>query len=211
METNGKKARGRPRTFDLEEGVATAQRLFEARGYSAVSLADLTAAIGINPPSFYAAYGSKAELFERVIARCAAAGVPVKAILTAGRPVAVALGEVLDDAARRYGRDPQGLGCLVIEATHSDDATARCAAMALSQTTADAIHAFVARSHPARADQLTDYMMTMMIGLSAMARAGTTPERLITVARSASLALSALVAGASERRSSSRRGSSPRC
>jgi TetR/AcrR family transcriptional repressor for divergent bdcA len=195
METKGSKTRGRPRAFDLDEGVAIAQGLFEERGYDAVSVADLTAAIGINPPSFYAAYGSKAELFARVLARYATSGVPVGTILAPGRPVAGALGEVLDDAARRYAVDPQRAGCLVIEATRSDDAAARCAAMTCGQATTDAIHAFVARTHPALADQLTDYMLVVMNGLSAMARVGATPDRLVRVARTASLALSALLPG----------------
>ncbi len=47
---------GRPRQFDAEQAIETAQRLFHARGYDAVSVADLTQAFGINPPSFYAAF-----------------------------------------------------------------------------------------------------------------------------------------------------------
>ncbi len=193
MATKDSKPRGRPRAFDVEEGIAIAQRLFEARGYSAVSVADLTAAIGINPPSFYAAYGSKAELFERALARYSASGLPVRTLLTPGRPVANALAAVLEDAASRYARDPRQLGCMVIETTRCDDDTARGAAMALSQNTADVIHAFVAETHPAQADAVTDYMITMMIGLSAMARAGTTPLRLMAVARGASRAFTELL------------------
>lgn len=33
---------GRPRQFDAEQAIETAQRLFHARGYDAVSVADLT-------------------------------------------------------------------------------------------------------------------------------------------------------------------------
>lgn len=43
---------GRPRQFDAEQAIATAQRLFHARGYDAVSVADLTQAFGINPQAF---------------------------------------------------------------------------------------------------------------------------------------------------------------
>ena len=35
---------GRPRQFDAEQAIETAQRLFHARGYDAVSVADLTQA-----------------------------------------------------------------------------------------------------------------------------------------------------------------------
>jgi len=44
-----------------------AQRLFHSRGYDAVSVADLTKEIGINPPSFYAAFGSKLGLYTQVL------------------------------------------------------------------------------------------------------------------------------------------------
>jgi hypothetical protein len=47
MTTNMLPARGRPRRFDPDEAVATAQRLFHAKGYDGVSVADLTRALGI--------------------------------------------------------------------------------------------------------------------------------------------------------------------
>ena len=69
--TNISRARGRPRRFDPDEALATAQRLFHQRGYDAVGVVDLTKALGINPPSFYAAFGSKASLYARVLERYA--------------------------------------------------------------------------------------------------------------------------------------------
>jgi AcrR family transcriptional regulator len=44
-------------------------RVFWRKGYVATTLADLTAAIGINRPSFYAAFGSKEALFRTVLNR----------------------------------------------------------------------------------------------------------------------------------------------
>ena len=49
--------------------MATAQQLFHERGYDAVSVADVTDALGINPPSFYAAFGSKDALVQEVFRR----------------------------------------------------------------------------------------------------------------------------------------------
>ena len=44
-------------------------RLFRRHGYEGVSIADLTGAIGIAPPSLYAAFGSKAGLYREALDR----------------------------------------------------------------------------------------------------------------------------------------------
>ncbi|MGW2252306.1 TetR/AcrR family transcriptional regulator [Kitasatospora sp. NPDC001660] len=61
--------RGRPRSFDREAALEQAMLLFWERGYEATSVADLTAAMGIRPPSLYAAFGDKRTLFAEVLAR----------------------------------------------------------------------------------------------------------------------------------------------
>lgn len=107
---------GRPRQFDAEQAIETAQRLFHARGYDAVSVADLTRAFGINPPSFYAAFGSKLGLYTRVLQRYSQTGaIPIDALLRDDQPVAASLIAVLQEAARRYVADPAAAGCLVLE------------------------------------------------------------------------------------------------
>jgi AcrR family transcriptional regulator len=58
-----------PRTFDRDQAVDTAMRLFRRHGYEGVSVADLTGAIGIAPPSLYAAFGSKAGLYRESLDR----------------------------------------------------------------------------------------------------------------------------------------------
>jgi TetR/AcrR family transcriptional repressor for divergent bdcA len=190
MTTNTPRPRGRPRRFDPEQAVATAQRLFHARGYDAVSVADLTEALGINPPSFYAAFGSKAGLYARVLGRYTGIkGVPLSDILRPGRPVAEALAEVLEEAARRYAADPAAAGCLVIEGARCNDPEAREAARALTTAAEDTIRRFVAATHPEAAGRLADYVVTVMTGLSTMAREGHGLDRLLATARLASLVL----------------------
>ncbi len=60
---------GRPRSFDRDEAIEAAMHLFWRHGYEGVSLAMLTEAIGIAPPSLYAAFGSKAGLYRETLER----------------------------------------------------------------------------------------------------------------------------------------------
>ena len=57
------RARGRPRSFDRQAALAAATEVFRRKGYDAASISDLTEAMGINPPSLYAAFGDKEGLF----------------------------------------------------------------------------------------------------------------------------------------------------
>ncbi|MGB6935979.1 MAG: hypothetical protein WBE14_04575, partial [Xanthobacteraceae bacterium] len=42
---------GRPREFDLENALDDAMEVFWRRGYEGATIAELTGAMGINPPS----------------------------------------------------------------------------------------------------------------------------------------------------------------
>src|SRR5712671_1145407 len=62
---------GRPRAFDMDKALGQALHVFWERGYEGTSIADLTAAMGINPPSLYAAFGNKEGLFRKALDRYA--------------------------------------------------------------------------------------------------------------------------------------------
>lgn len=190
MTTNKSRPRGRPRRFDPDQAIATAQHLFHAHGYDAVSVAEVTDALGINPPSFYAAFGSKAGLYARVLDRYAGTGaIPLVDLLRSDRPVAACLVAVLEEAARRYAADPAAAGCLVLEGTRCNNREAREAACVFHAAAEDRIRAYIADRYPKEADDLTDFIGTTMAGLSAKARSGHGLERLLASARLAGLAL----------------------
>jgi TetR/AcrR family transcriptional repressor for divergent bdcA len=188
--TNKSPTRGRPRQFDLATAIATAQRLFHAKGYDAVSVADLTKALGINPPSFYAAFGSKAGLYARILDRYAATGaIPLRHILDADRPLAESLAQVLVEAARYYAADATATGCLVLEGTRCNDPEAREAACGFHAAAQELIRHAIAEHHPQEADRVADFICTTMAGLSASARHGQGLERLLATAQLAGKAL----------------------
>jgi AcrR family transcriptional regulator len=58
---------GRTRQFDTDQALARALEVFRARGYEGAALPELTAAMGINRPSLYAAFGKCAVLARYIV------------------------------------------------------------------------------------------------------------------------------------------------
>jgi AcrR family transcriptional regulator len=65
-------AMGRPREFDRERVLDEAMEVFWRHGYEGATIAELTDAMGINPPSLYAAFGSKEGLLKAALDRYSA-------------------------------------------------------------------------------------------------------------------------------------------
>ncbi|MFI6055593.1 TetR/AcrR family transcriptional regulator [Streptomyces violascens] len=55
------------RAFDRDRALATALDEFWTHGYDTTSISSLTKAMGINPPSLYAAFGDKRQLFDEAV------------------------------------------------------------------------------------------------------------------------------------------------
>lgn len=60
---------GRPREFDAETALDQAMEVFWRHGYEGATIAQLTEAMGINPPSLYACFGNKEGLLRAALDR----------------------------------------------------------------------------------------------------------------------------------------------
>jgi TetR/AcrR family transcriptional repressor for divergent bdcA len=161
-----------------------ARELFHGRGYDAVSVADLTEALDVKPPSLYAAYGSKLGLFERALSSYVSTQfLPVDDILAKGGDPASALTDLFVAAAKHYTRDTAPRGCLVTEAMRSDDADAAGRASAFAEQGIGIIREYVARFASSEdTDRIVDYVLLNLRGLSSYACLGYSGEKLVSCA-----------------------------
>src|SRR5690606_3431168 len=161
------RVRRRPRQFGPEQAVATAQRLFHARGYDAASFAELTDSRSVKPPSFYAAVASTGGVYRRALERYGTTlRVAFAKLLRPDRSVAESLAALLEEAACRYAADRETPGCLVLESLRCNDEEAREGARALHRATEDKLRDYIAKRHPKEAERLTDFVCAVMAGMS---------------------------------------------
>lgn len=160
-------------------------RLFHRHGYDAVGVAELGAELGIKPPSFYAAFGSKVGLFERALERYATGDANVFGrALAEGGSVADVIERTFDNAARLYPENDGAAGCLVLDgARNSSDPEAKAVIAAIKKTSRAAIRDFIAGKYPAQADELADLVFVALSGMSAAARDGASAATLQTFSR----------------------------
>lgn len=177
--------------------MAIADGLFRARGYDRVTLSELTGAMGINPPSFYAAFGNKALLFLRIADLYAQDWLAeVRAAFDEQAAMNDALQRIVVDAAGRFAWretevDGGWGGCMILEAASNCSDVAVVAQLRKARLSiAAALYRGVSRFAPDQVVALTDHVMTLLAGLSAMGRDGVGHERLTCVARQAVSALS---------------------
>lgn len=178
--TKKSSGRGRPRSFEPEAAIAIAQDLFHKRGYDGLGVAEIVDAMGIRPPSFYAAFGSKAGLFARVLERYEATiGGWAQAALECVDDPAEGMRRLFARAADVYA-DPEGrTGCLVMNnVADSSDLEAQGHARAI-KAQARAFYAdYFRRTHPDQAEALAGSVMMGLSGMSAAAREGAGREEL---------------------------------
>jgi TetR/AcrR family transcriptional regulator, copper-responsive repressor len=107
--------RGRPRAFDREEALDCAMRLFWRSGYEATSVSDLTEAMGITPPSLYAAFGDKKRLFLESVDRYQSGPGSFAQAALCGEPTAMRAIRCLMMGTIDSFFEPEGSkGCMVV-------------------------------------------------------------------------------------------------
>jgi len=180
-----KRPRGRPRGFALDAAIEAGQHLFHEHGYENVSVATLTEAIGITPPSFYAAFSSKAAFFKDTLKLYSATVVPLDRFLVPGQPPLTAVGNMLKAAARAYAAHPQRRGCLILEHGKTGSTEWGIAAKQIARENRARVQVFLETSGIEAAAHVADYVAATMLGLSAAAREGWDEARLLAVAEAA--------------------------
>ncbi|GLY03039.1 MULTISPECIES: TetR/AcrR family transcriptional regulator [Actinoplanes] len=184
---------GRPRAFDRDLALREAARLFWQHGYSGTSTRTLTSALGISSSSLYAAFGTKAALFDEAVRTYALRYSAIYERAVAEPSIGRVVERVLLDSITEFGRSADGHpGCLTSSAVMAD-----------APDTLD-VRAYVAdlqRSDEARLrarielavddgelDAATDpavlaeFVQTLWQGLSARAELGAGREQLAAVA-----------------------------
>ena len=107
-------AMGRPRAFDRDKALDQALHVFWERGYEGASIADLTGAMGINPPSLYAAFGNKETLFREALDRYEARRDEIMAEAFAAPTAREAMTRLLKGTADRLSDKSKPKGCLYV-------------------------------------------------------------------------------------------------
>lgn len=128
------------REFDREDALRQAAHLFWRHGFSGTSTRMLTAVLGISSSSLYAAFGTKAALFDEAVRTYALRYSAIYEQAVAEPTLARVIERLLMDSVAEFSRADEGHpGCLTSSAVMAD-----------TSTTLD-VRAYVAQLH--RADQ----------------------------------------------------------
>ncbi len=184
--------RGRPRGFDRAEALRRAMEAFWEHGYDGTSIGDLTTAMGIRPPSLYAAFGCKEALFREAVALYEGSeGEPPLRALQDAPTAREGIEAMLRANVRSYTLPGRPTGCMIVlAATTCTPSTAGIRDFLAEERRGGvaAVRERLARGQadgdvPPGADTgaLAAYVMSVQYGLSLQARDGATRAELDAV------------------------------
>lgn len=190
--------RGRPRSFDTDTTLDRALVVFWRDGFQGASLAALTEAMGINKPSLYSAYGDKASLYLKALARYAEReGACHLRALDKGSDARGSVESFLRSVVRTVTDRAKPGGCFVVTGTADFDAadmpaTVRDALLGVLRNWEGALKARLLRGkragelpRGANAGELAAYFATVMAGVAVQAKGGASRSKLEAVVRAA--------------------------
>ncbi|MEU8995082.1 TetR/AcrR family transcriptional regulator [Streptomyces caniferus] len=189
-----RQTRGRPRAFDRDRAILDAARLFWRRGYSGTSTRDLTAALGLSTSSLYAAFGSKAGLFEEAVRTYAERYREIYRRAVAENGLRTVIDRLLIDSVDEFTR-PSDVhpGCLLSSAAMTDSTSTLDTSAHYAELQGWNERALLARIERAIQDgelvagtdaaALTGLVQSVVHGMSVQANLGATRENLLATAQ----------------------------
>jgi AcrR family transcriptional regulator len=184
-------AAGRPREFDIDKALNEALSVFLKKGYEGASLTDLTQAMGINPPSLYAAFGNKEGLFRQVHERYQLERNAVIELALAAPTVAETVERFLRKSVEEQTLDDRTHGCLLVQGALACTDQSNAIRQELGRSRLAGQIALTERFTVARAkgelpkksspEGLARYVCTQVHGLAVQAASGATRAELMSV------------------------------
>jgi AcrR family transcriptional regulator len=186
---------GRPLSFDRDAALRKAMLEFWRYGYEGTSLNDLTRAMGVKPPSIYAAFGDKEHLFLEAVQHYLSGNVTSQSIIETADSARDAAMGLLKTAAIGFTGDDTPRGCLLASST-----TACSAASAHVQAKLAAIRHSIESmlferirhgiecgeiEKSSDAEALAAHIMAVIQGMSKLARDGASRAKLLKIAEMA--------------------------
>jgi len=190
------KRRGRPRAYDPERALTRARRVFWDEGYAASSLDALGAAMAMNRPSLYGAFGDKEALYLKTLEGYRDRSLEaLRGALDPARPLRACLASVYAKSIEIYLAGEHGArGCYLIGTATSESVRQPAVRRILRESLHDFERAIADRLRLAvekgelarRADvtALSRLASAVMHSLAVRARAGEQRSTLEAIARS---------------------------
>lgn len=183
---------GRPKGFEPDEALEKAMRLFWAKGYDGVTIRDLTKVMGVNRPSLYATFGNKEALFKKALTRYMQSYFSAASYANQFTTAREAVEAMLHAAADFLANVEHPAGCFEVVVALAGGDESKGVLLELSNIRTGGIEAWRDRFSRAQAEgeipaspeaiDLARYVMTVVTGMTVIARTGASAEDLHRVA-----------------------------
>jgi AcrR family transcriptional regulator len=185
-------AMGRPREFDPNKALDKALDVFWRHGYEGASISDLTHAMGISPPSLYAAFGNKEQLFRAALDRYSETRKQLWAELMQEPTARATMEKLFERVIDFYAQEGNPNCCMLVKGTMTTGDCGQVIADHMCAKRAESEAMLVERFTQAKTagelpvdiepHDLARYYMTVLDGMSVRAAAGADRKELRNVA-----------------------------